>query len=554
MSKSVFAASAVLFAWAAFGQGTAPTPKFEMADIHASAPKRFAGVVTLVRGGRYELRMATMVDLVRIAYDVPADRVLEGPSWLEYDRFDVMAKGPARANAETQRAMLQSLLAERFKLVVRKETRQMPAYALTAGKRPALKKATGEGPPGCKFDFSGPGQREPGSPPLLTYNCRNTSMARFSEDLSNAIGAPQYFFGAPVLDKTGLEGAWDFDFKYSLRGAIALSGEGSISLLDAVEKQLGLKLEPIKAPLPVITVVSANQKPTDNAAGVAAAFPGGEAPTEFEVADVKLSAPDSDFRPFQIQPGGRVHVSGMTVVDLIQQAWELRADMLLNAPKWAAETRFDIVAKAPAGSESTEITSGMRMNPGEPAAGPQVDFDTVLLMLRGLLKDRFKLEMHTEERPVNAYTLVAVKPKMKKADPASRTRFNAGPSPNTRTLPPGTRLVTVQNMTMAQFAEQLTRIAPAYFQSPVLNATNLEGAYDFTLVFAPAGAVRGGSGGRGGKRGGPGVDAGGGEPSDPTGVMSLPEAIERELGLKLEQQKRPVQVWVIDRVERPSAN
>jgi len=67
--------------------------------------------------------------------------------------------------------------------------------------------------------------------------------------------------------------------------------------------------------------------------------------------------------------------------------------------------------------------------------------------------------------------------------------------------------------------------------------------------------VRGGGAGRGGKRGGPAVDApGAGEPSDPTGVMSLPEAIERELGLKLEQQKRPVQVWVIDRLERPSAN
>jgi len=555
MRNSVLAASAVVLAWAAFGQSSAPTPKFEMADIHASVPKRFISLITVARGGRYEMRMATMVDLIRIAYDVPAERVLEGPSWLEFDHFDVIAKGPARASTETQRAMLQALLADRFKLVVRKETRQMPAYALTAGKRPALKKATGDGAPGCKFDFAGPGQQEPGRPPVFTYTCRNTTMERFAAELSNAIGAPQFLFGAPVLDKTGLEGAWDFEFKYSLRNALALSGEGGISLFDAVEKQLGLKLEAVKAPMPVIVVVSVNQKPTDNAAGVVAALRGGEAPTEFEVADVKLSPPDADGMPFQIQPGGRVHLRGMTLVDLIQQAWGLRPDMLLNAPKWASETRYDIVAKAPASSESTEMSAGMRILPDGPAGGPQVDFDTVLVMLRGLLKDRFKLEMHTEDRAVNAYTLVAVKPKMKKADPASRTRFTAGPSQNTKNLPPGTRMVTVQNMTMAQFAEQLPRIAPAYFQSPVLDATNLEGTYDFTLLFAPAGSVRGGGAGRGGKRGGPAVDApGAGEPSDPTGGMSLPEAIERELGLKLEQQKRPVQVWVIDQLERPSAN
>jgi len=213
MRNSVLAASAVVLAWAAFGQSSAPTPKFEMADIHASVPKRFISLITVARGGRYEMRMATMVDLIRIAYDVPAERVLEGPSWLEFDHFDVIAKGPARASTETQRAMLQALLADRFKLVVRKETRQMPAYALTAGKRPALKKATGDGAPGCKFDFAGPGQQEPGRPPVFTYTCRNTTMERFAAELSNAIGAPQFLFGAPVWDKTGLEGAWDFEFK-----------------------------------------------------------------------------------------------------------------------------------------------------------------------------------------------------------------------------------------------------------------------------------------------------------------------------------------------------
>jgi uncharacterized protein (TIGR03435 family) len=534
----------------AFSQDTETAAKFEVSDIHVSAPARNQGLRAFVRGGRYELRMATMVDLVRLAYGVDADRVLEGPSWLEMDRFDVLAKGPTRATAEMQRAMLQALLADRFKLVVRKDTRALPAYNLTAGKKPALKKAAGGGQTGCGFNFSGPGSSDgPPAPPMFTYNCRNVTMSAFAETISGMIGVQQYLFNAPVLDKTGLAGAWDFDFKYSLRGLGAAAPGDAITFFDAVEKQLGLKLEAVKVPLPVIVVERVNRKPTDNAPGAAETLRGGEPPTEFEVADVKPSAPDSDRMRFDIKPGGRVNISGFPLRDLIQQAWGLRPDMLIGTQKGLDEDRFDIVAKAPAAAESTELATGAQNGPVEP---PQVDFETVQVMLRGLLKDRFKLAMHEEERTVNAYTLVAVKPKMTKADPASRTKFTQGPTANGKSPAPGTRLFTAQNLNMAQFADQLQRMAPGYIQTPVLDATGLDGSYNFTLAFAPAGAARGG-GGRGGKRGPAMADSG--EPSDPSGVMSLPEAIDKQLGLKLEQQKRQVKVWVIDRVERtPTEN
>jgi uncharacterized protein (TIGR03435 family) len=536
----------------AFGQDSEASANFELADVHASAPARNQGLRAFVRGGQYELRSATMVDLVRIAYGVDSDRVQEGPSWLEWDRFDVIAKGPARASWETQRTMLRALLADRFKLVVRKDTRQMPAYNLTAAKRPSLKKAAGSGEMGCRFNMPGPGQSD-GGPPTFSYTCRSVTMAQFAEGMSSMVGAPQYLLGAPVLDKTGLEGAWDFDFRYTFRGFATPQGGDAITLFDAVERQLGLKLEAVKAPLPVIVVESVNRRPTDNLRGVAESLRGSAMPTEFEVADVKPSPPDSEGFRFDIKPGGRVNLGGVTLQSLIFQAWDLRPDMLVGGPKFLDEDRFDIVAKAPLAAESTELVPRPQFERVGPP-GPQVDFDTVMVMLRGLLQDRFKLAMHEEDRPLDAYTLVAVKPKMKAADPASRTKFTAGP--NTKSQTPGTRMVTVQNMTMAQFAEQLQRIAPGYIRVPVLDATRLEGSYDFTLIFAPAGAVRGGGGGRGGKRGGPAGDApAAGEASDPTGAMSLPEAIERTLGLKLEQQKRPVKVWVVDHVERmPTAN
>jgi len=186
-----------------------------------------------------------------------------------------------------------------------------------------------------------------------------------------------------------------------------------------------------------------------------------------------------------------------------------------------------------------------------------MDMDMVMAMVRSLLKERFKLAIHSEERPANAYSLLAVKPKMKTADPAGRTRVTAGPN-RERNAPTGSRQVTVQNMSMDEFAEQLQRFAPGYIQSPVRNATGLEGRYDFTLTFSPAGAARGGGGGRGGKRGGPEAPSPSGVPgeaSDPTGALTLPEAVDRQLGLKLEMQKRPVTVWVVDHVERrPTEN
>ncbi len=121
----------------AYGQSAETTAKFEVADVHNS-PR-----VTqpMVRGpffstGRYELRFATMLDRIRIAYNVDPEKVSGGPNWPEMDRFDVFAKIPASSTAESRRQMLQAMLAERFKLAIHNDSRPMATYALTAGKHP----------------------------------------------------------------------------------------------------------------------------------------------------------------------------------------------------------------------------------------------------------------------------------------------------------------------------------------------------------------------------------------------------------------------------------
>jgi len=209
------------------------------------------------------------------------------------------------------------------------------------------------------------------------------------------------------------------------------------------------------------------------------------------------------------------------------------SDQVTGLPKWADTERFDIIAKAPSA--------------GPP--GPGVDMDFVAPMMRALLVDRFKMTYHTEERPVTAYSLVPAKPKMKKADPASRTYCKYGNAP--AGAAPGSQVLNCQNITMAQFADRLQNMVPE-LNWPVLDATGIEGAWDFALTFSRSAGMMMAAG-----RGGDAGQLGAGMPaaSDPSGGYTIFEAVEKQLGLKLEMQKRSMPVFVIDHIEqKPTDN
>ena len=324
-----------------------------------------------------------------------------------------------------------------------------------------------------------------------------------------------------------------------------------------MEKQLGLKLTAATLPMEVLVIDGAT-RPTPNAAEAEAFVKATSPAVEFEVADIKHSAPVGPVRGpmifgVNVEPGGRVTVSNQTLRNLIMDAWNLTPEMMVGGPKWIDGDRWDIIAKAPAVSEGESISEGPFGSPGI-----YFDEDVVDIMLQALLKERFKLVVHEEEQPVQAYTLLVGKPKMKRADPTARTKFMEGPAARDAKDPRNdvnSRMITAQNVTMAQFAARLQSLASGYIRVPVLDQTRLDGAYNFTLTFAPAGRVGMGRGGRGGTgdaappRDGPAVAA------DPNGAISLPEAVEKQLGLKLERQKRPVKVLVIEKIERtPTEN
>jgi uncharacterized protein (TIGR03435 family) len=543
-----------------FAQSPESRPAFEAADVHASAkttnPFPRSGPA---RGGRYEVKTATMVDLIRIAYGYDADKILGGPSWLEMDRFDVIAKVPDDSTPERQKLMLQSLLEDRFQLVIRKETRPLPSYALTAGKKPQLKEATGQeeagcrpqtasGPPGeggMRLMMMNPNSSQPvtinlGPGMTVQYMCRNMTMAAFVSSLRSMIG--NTLGSSAIVDETRLEGAWNFDLKYSMQmmgPAMNETGE-RITLAAAIEKQLGLKLEERQTPTPVVVVDSVRQTPRPNPPGTSDVLPPIPAPTEFEVASIKVNDGNARMPRMQMQPGGRLMVEGMPLRFLVNRAFNVNNnERVVGLPAFVDTDRYDITAKAPGSS-----------------AGP-VDMEAMAPLLLSLLVDRFKLKYHTEDRPMTAYSLVPAKAKMKKADPASRTFCkNVQAAPGT---PPGSRSLQCQNITMTQFAERLQNLT-AELNSPVKDATGIEGGWDFTLTFSMRPMIAMGTGpgmAMGGGRGGDAGGAGGAMPSasEPTGGYTIFEAIEKQLGLKLEKQKRPLPVFVVDHFEpKPTEN
>jgi uncharacterized protein (TIGR03435 family) len=428
--------------------------------------------------------------------------------------------------------MLQALLAERFKLVVHRDTKSVPGYVLTKGTgAPKLKAAAADAPGTCE-----PLPNQQTATGLLAgIGCHGVTMGSFAPLLRARAGA---YIAGDLIDATGLQGAWDFDLRWTPRLVLA---QGGTSLPDAIDQQLGLKLEPRDVPASVLVVERVSEKPTPNPSGVSEDLPA-PPPAEFDVADIKLSPPDAPSSG-RIQAGGRLDFQGMTLKTFIKLAWTLSDDELLaGGPKWLDTTKYSLVAR------STTAIAGT-------TGAMQIDIDDLRLMLRALLIQRFKLATHFEDRPVSAYTLVADKPKLRPADPANRTNCKDGAAPGMKdprdTSPMLSRLVTCQNMTMQQFTEDLPRIAGGYIHVPVVNATDVDGAWDFTLNFSPVGRLGGA---------GPAADAGATAAAtpmaaDPSGGLSLFDALERQLGVKLELRKRPIPVLVIDSVqEQPSSD
>jgi uncharacterized protein (TIGR03435 family) len=251
-------ALSTLLATAAFAQNPAP-PSFEVASVKINRQAPFVDRALTARGDTLAMRNLTLRVIAASAYNLPWSQIA-GPSWIDSDRFDIVAKAGKPLTEDEMRPMLQSLLAERFHFLSHRETRGVDALALLVPKG------------GHKMT---PSKKNDGSPESRQDPVRGTviegaTLAELCENLSHDPDS------IPVVDLTGLTGRFDFALnmkKYQdAMHARAMSeprptseAELRLSFLqDLISGELGLRLEPRRAPVEFLVIDRADQKPTEN--------------------------------------------------------------------------------------------------------------------------------------------------------------------------------------------------------------------------------------------------------------------------------------------------
>ena len=213
MIKSVLAAAVLAVFTAAQSTSPAKPPAFEVASVKPNTSGDGRVLMSPQPGGRLNLVNVPLRLMIRYAYRVQDFQIVGGPDWLSTARFDVVAKAEGgNPSQEELQLMLRSLLADRFKLVVRPDTREMPTYSLVParadGKTGAqLRKSDANcGPATAPSAPPAPGQL-PSCGSMLGFGnlkARGSTMAALASTLST-------FAGRIVVDRTGLAGGYDVD-------------------------------------------------------------------------------------------------------------------------------------------------------------------------------------------------------------------------------------------------------------------------------------------------------------------------------------------------------
>ncbi len=229
-------------------------PVFEAASVKLAGPASYKeGQANVVFSpGSLTLRNATLQSIIVTAYTVK-DFQVSGPG-LDSQRYDILAKAAGGAGDDQLKLMLQGLLADRFKLALHRESKETPVYALVVGKKGAkLPDAVPDGSGSVKFVGGDMIFQGYSVPKLIDFLARLRSADR------------------PVLDMTGIQGLFDFKVHFAdiPIGGMAESKRAAEqafqdpSLAASIVEQLGLKLEPRKAPIETI-VVDHVERPTEN--------------------------------------------------------------------------------------------------------------------------------------------------------------------------------------------------------------------------------------------------------------------------------------------------
>ena len=520
----------------------ASLPRFEVASIHPSDPKGGPIGIFNYPGGRLGCSQCTLKYLMMEAFNLQSWQIDGGPDWtdpVKGDRYDIQAKAPQDSpvsrvsppltktalNAE-QREMLEGLLIDRFQLKFHRETRQGPVYLLERGSKPLLLE-----PPKDANEYSWAGGVEGGA----VY--RGTGLAGTNIAMPQLAARLSGWLHRPVVDQTGLKGAYDFRYETGDNAPDA-------DVADAIQYSLqaiGLKVVAAKGQVEAVVVDSAKRPSVDGSevvreqgsgnteqtggAGAAAYVPR----MTFDVASVRVAS-ETNFRVPMGGPGWTPHSTHVqwtfTIGGILNMAYGVNSFQLTGVPNWT--TVFAIEAKG-----DTEADAKMAALPIDEQRMEQQH------MLQALLEERFKLKTHWETREGDTYNLVVAKggPKLGaegSMPPSAEELKNFGDHPVPPLRQKGDHGLP-EWVGNASPMGDLASILGAMFGRPVIGKTGLAGKYDFVLKYKG--------------RWDSDRSADDMEPTPP-----LDRALQEELGLKVEQAKGPVKVLVIDHIEKPSEN
>jgi uncharacterized protein (TIGR03435 family) len=293
-------------------------PEFDVASIKPAPPPTSNMIRVMMRGGpgsddpgRVDWSNVSLRQMITSAFNVK-DYQVQGPDWLNSERFDVTAKIPVNTTKEQYRLMIQKLLADRFKMTVHHESKEHAVYALVVAKGgPKLKESdpndtSGFAPMALRGSDGAVRMAAPPPPPPppggvgrgadgrgatagrggMMMNAPGHMQAKKMgiEGLANSLAA---LIGRPVIDQTELKGIYDFALDYDPasadglamaggmpppppggggegRGPVASEPSSSLPIFAAVQQQLGLRLEARKLPLDNVIIDHIEKVPTEN--------------------------------------------------------------------------------------------------------------------------------------------------------------------------------------------------------------------------------------------------------------------------------------------------
>ena len=548
--------------------------RFELASIrrNTSNVPLFASP-RMQPGGRMVATNVSLHLLVRVAYNLEENQIVGGPAWVTETTFDLAAQASPTTTMEQARAMLRTLLAERFRLATHIEQRQLPVYVLfresTDRLGPQLRRSGADcAPPRTSGALGGGPVAGPGGPPPppggtplgvrgaggsgCGWNFAPGELSARASTMDALAGHLSQVVDRPVINRTALDGTFDIDLSYAVldpaAGGDVQSASAAPSIVTALREQLRLRLDADRAPVDVL-VIDRVEPPTSNDAPAAQAPQASIPVSAFDVVSVRRNVSGEQvMRGPLVQPGNRVVAQNIAVRFLITTAYSIEFNQIVGAPPWIDTDRFDIDARARPDASPAELKA----------------------MLRALLADRFRLAAHFEsqERPI--YTLVRARSDGRTGPTLRPSGPDCAPivTPAGGTLPPppppppppprpgqaappvdvpltATSEVTgcsrmffpgfigARNISLRDFANSLTNFA----RRRVVDGTGLTGLYDIDLKFAVEGLP-------------PGAPQ---APPDDN-VPTLLTAVEEQLGLRLEPGRAAVQVLVLDGIEPPTPN